>query len=180
MRYQAKTHGDKDIRALELKVDQFDSVLQAMTVADMLMRSADLIYEIRFLLRVHQWSETYWKHHRLTGMIEHVERITTREQKRRVDNEKQEPEKPKRRILSKEDHEFRTLINTWGFLFFLMSAIALGVGATHIKATNAKIQATKYMNSSGFFYDSQGTCYTWEKGNKRFPGNQACREASNR
>ena len=72
-RYGYKTHREKDIRKLELRTDQLVLSLPALEVADIMMRTAELIYEIRFVLRLHQWPDSSWQHERLTEMIEHID-----------------------------------------------------------------------------------------------------------
>ena len=83
-RYLTKTHSDKEIRELELKVDQFFGVLSEIRWVDALMRSTDLIYEIRFLLRVHKWDEEHWKHKHLSAMIRQIESEVAKEEKERA------------------------------------------------------------------------------------------------
>ena len=163
-RYLTKTHNDKEIRELELKVDQFFGVLAAIKWVDALMRSTDLIYEIRFLLRVHKWDEGHWKHKHLSAMIRQIESEVAKEEKERANVKPvHTPPPPK----TNNGH-------IWAYFIFGISALVV----TSMAFVTENKENLKLMENQGYHLDSNGDCYYRDYsdgGKKVYPGPDVCK-----
>ena len=161
--YQFRRHKDIEIAELESKLTSFSEAREDLSITELVMNSNELIYEMHFLLRLHNWPDEFWKSKHLREMISLAERLVSEEQSRRA-----KAKDPKSIDIR---YEIATNLALKYFMWSMAVFLALFAMFYYLQEPETTEQKQRY------FRDIQGRCFYYKYGYKFIPGDHICKEA---